>query len=149
MRRIPIISRLHPILAACRLEHGQVVVPALYPYKALRQASEALGLRQMVNPHLLRHTWATILLDERLPLRVVQQLLGHASIQTTQRYLHSIASAEQVEAAFALRRESREYALTVRWVDGEGRARIVHAEGWRALLTFLGAVRRYRGWGRG
>lgn len=140
VRRIPIISRLRPILAACRIERGRVVAPALYPYKALEKASKAIGLDEAVNPHLLRHSWATILLDEGLPVRAVQKLLGHASIQTTQRYLHSIASAEQLEAAFALRRQPRDYTLTVRWVDGQGRTRVVRADGRRALVTFLRAV---------
>ena len=43
---------------------------------------------QHVNVHALRHTFATRLVDQKVPLRIVQELLGHASITTTQRYAH-------------------------------------------------------------
>lgn len=41
-----------------------------------------------MNPHALRHTLATRLVEERTPLNIVQGILGHASIETTRKYLH-------------------------------------------------------------
>lgn len=58
--------------------------------KTLAKLCEDAGIKRLVTPHMLRHTVATLLLRNGVDIRIVQEFLGHASIATTQRYVHII-----------------------------------------------------------
>ena len=71
--------------------------------KAMKKIAQQLKLGRKVSIHTLRHSYATHLLEARVSLKVIQQYLGHSSLQTTMIYLHLTDTAE-TEARAAIDR---------------------------------------------
>ncbi len=88
--------------------------------KLVRKHALKAGLESLVWPHLLRHSFATHLLDGGAELRVVQELLGHASAQTTQIYTH-VTAARQRETMTQAREKLKE--ITLRRLEEKARER--------------------------
>jgi len=68
-------------------KRGKKLQPAIFT-RMLQDMRRRIGLPESLTPHALRHAFATHLLSHGAELRDIQELLGHASLSTTQRYTH-------------------------------------------------------------
>ena len=68
-------------------------------WAVLQKAADRAGVTKHVSPHTLRHSFATHLLDGGADVRVVQELLGHASVTTTQVY--TLVTVDNLREVFA------------------------------------------------
>ena len=128
-RRVPLGS--HAIAAVSRyLEHDRPALVARRPettalfvsksgralsriglWRIVKRHAQAAGLHADVSPHTLRHSFATHLLAGGADLRVVQEMLGHASIATTQIYTRvELSRLREVHARFHPRAQGQQAA---------------------------------------
>jgi integrase/recombinase XerD len=86
-------------------KHGAYEVRGLTPKAVdclIKAVAKKALIQKRIHPHVMRHTFATTLLDNGNDLRTVQALMGHSHIRTTEAYLHS-TDDRKVEAIESLR----------------------------------------------
>ncbi|MHB8450959.1 MAG: site-specific tyrosine recombinase XerD [Mycobacteriales bacterium] len=99
VRARPALAVRGPGLAALFLNARGGRLSRQSAWAVMRAAAGRAGLSQRVSPHTLRHSFATHLLDAGADVRVVQELLGHASVVTTQVY--TLITAEHLREVYA------------------------------------------------
>jgi integrase/recombinase XerD len=100
------VTHRHPLwLFPATVRDGQPTATADQPLErssvqgAMRRVVEELKIQKAISIHSLRHSYATHLLEAGVNLRLIQQYLGHSSLNTTMVYLHlTTASQEQAIA---------------------------------------------------
>lgn len=100
-RRVPIVPPLREILVATDLRRGQPVSKWQDPRKALRAACDLAAITKYVHPHRLRHSYGSALARAGISTRVIQELLGHADLSTTERYLHNALDPVRIHGVFS------------------------------------------------
>jgi integrase/recombinase XerD len=68
-------------------------------WSIVSQAATRAGLEKVISPHALRHSFATHLIDGGADIRVVQELLGHASVTTTQ--IYTLVTIDKLRESYA------------------------------------------------
>jgi integrase/recombinase XerD len=67
-------------------------------WSLIKKNAELAGIEKNVHPHTLRHSFATHLLDNGADLRIIQEMMGHADISSTDRYMH--VSRSKIQESF-------------------------------------------------
>jgi integrase/recombinase XerD len=102
------LVRLRPTLASKKSTHEKALflnnrgsrLTRQSAWETVQRAAEATGLKGRVSPHVFRHSYATHLLDGGADIRVVQELLGHASVTTTQ--IYTLVTIDKVRESYSL-----------------------------------------------
>lgn len=86
---VPVLARtLNQVQPSGDFIFGAKPLSTRVAYEIVRRSGVKAGLLKPLNPHALRHSFATHMLSSGTDLRVLQELLGHESLTATQRYLH-------------------------------------------------------------
>ena len=102
------LTRVRPDLAARSSKSGSALflnsrgsrISRQSAWQMVLDAADAAGVTEHVSPHVFRHSYATHLLDGGADIRVVQELLGHASVTTTQ--IYTLITIDKVRESYSM-----------------------------------------------
>jgi integrase/recombinase XerD len=97
--RPALATRAHPDDGALFLNSRGGRISRQSAWAIVSEAAKACGLESKVSPHALRHSYATHLLDGGADIRVVQELLGHSSVTTTQ--IYTLVTIDRLRQSYA------------------------------------------------
>lgn len=104
----PTFVKKHPETLTVFVARSGRPINRIALWRIVKASARAAGLPESVSPHTLRHSFATHLLAGGADLRVVQEMLGHSSIATTQIYTRvDVSRLQQVHRAFHPRSRSK------------------------------------------
>ena len=101
------LIRIRPsLIAKSTKEHGALFLNSrgtrlsrVSAWKVVSESADRAGLKGKISPHVFRHSYATHLLDGGADIRVVQELLGHSSVTTTQ--IYTLVTIDKVREAYS------------------------------------------------
>ncbi len=93
-------------------------ISRLMVWERVKVYGAAAGITKEISPHTLRHSFATHLLDNGAELRIIQEMLGHASISSTDRYTH--VSQQRLAEAFTACHPRALFTFSAEFRPGEG-----------------------------
>ncbi|MCL2738589.1 MAG: site-specific tyrosine recombinase XerD [Bacteroidales bacterium] len=130
-RLMPVVKSGRDIVFLNR--HGAPLTREMI-FLIVREQAKTAGINKAISPHTLRHSYASHLLENGADLRIIQQLLGHESILTTEIYTHLDASKWQASILEHHPRRKRKYFQGRLLLDKENSA------------TFADSLRVWRNW---
>jgi integrase/recombinase XerD len=99
-RNVPVVHRdTWDALSSFIDEHGEVGVGRGAVWARVRRVNEDMDLPHPLTPHILRHSYATMMVSRGLSIEHLQGIMGHASIENTQVYVHLTGDQNAAAAA--------------------------------------------------
>jgi integrase len=92
----------HPFFCVVSLPSRGLPMRTSYVRELLHDLADKAGIEKRVHPHGLRHTYASYLLEQGVPIHHIRRMLGHSSLAITERYADHINPAEVVEGLRSL-----------------------------------------------
>jgi site-specific recombinase XerD len=96
------ITRSQPLFCVISQPTLGLPIGSAYVRELLKKLAAKAGIEKRVHPHGLRHSYASYLADQGVPLKTIQTMLGHSSVGITDRYMHDLNPAGHLDLVRSL-----------------------------------------------